>query len=97
MRLRNRRLTSDGERALLARDASHVLFSRTSQLVVTVTGFQLYKDANEFYFSQECAAAAASPHRRTLTLPSLQLPPLRRRGQDDVQQVPGLRIPEEGP
>jgi len=22
--------------------------------VVTVTGFQLYKDANEFYFSHEC-------------------------------------------
>ena len=28
---------------------------RLPQLVVTVTGFQLYKDANDFYFSHECA------------------------------------------
>jgi hypothetical protein len=30
------------------------------QLVVTVTGFQLYRDANEFYFAHECAPARAA-------------------------------------
>jgi hypothetical protein len=30
--------------------------------VVCVTGFQLYKDANEFYFAFECVAAP--PARR---------------------------------
>ena len=35
-----------------------------AQLVVTVTGFQLYKDANEFYFSQECAVAASAAAAR---------------------------------
>jgi hypothetical protein len=42
---------------------------RAAQLVVTVTGFQLYKDANEFYFAHECAPAththiSAHPHIR---------------------------------
>jgi hypothetical protein len=33
---------------------THTRAHRLPQLVVTVTGFQLYKDANEFYFSHEC-------------------------------------------
>lgn len=30
------------------------LLTSSFQLVVTVTGYQLYNDANEFYFSHEC-------------------------------------------
>ena len=33
---------------------------RASQLVVTVTGYQLYNDANEFYFSHECVPPRAA-------------------------------------
>lgn len=38
---------------------------RTAQLVVTVTGYQLYNDANEFYFSHECVRLLQSSKNTT--------------------------------
>jgi len=78
--------------AAACRPASHSL---PSQLVVTVTGFQLYKDANELYFSFEFVQTRQSIVD-ALTPRLAQLPALRRHGPAHLQQVPRLRLYEEG-